>query len=89
MQASIDGKGYSSLEKTSKDKSYRLLTEESLHLQPLCDEVIKFTFILASLFYSLLNIDATYDAAQVASINYEVENPKVCRFFFFFFPEIL
>lgn len=79
MQASIDGKGYSSLEKTSKDKSYRLLTEESLHLQPLCDEVIKFTFILASLFYSLLNIDA----AQVASINYEVEDPKVCRFFFF------
>ncbi|XXG74570.1 hypothetical protein AAC387_Pa07g3258 [Persea americana] len=43
MRASVDGKGYSSLEKSSKGKKlHRVITEESLELQPLCDELIAY-----------------------------------------------
>ncbi|KAJ8631298.1 hypothetical protein MRB53_024621 [Persea americana] len=42
MRASVDGKGYSSLEKSSKGKPHRVITEESLELQPLCDELIAY-----------------------------------------------
>ncbi|XP_058105513.1 twinkle homolog protein, chloroplastic/mitochondrial isoform X2 [Magnolia sinica] len=42
MRASIDGKGYNNFEKSSKVKSIRVITEEMLYLQPLCDELITY-----------------------------------------------